>query len=357
MRLYRKTVGLGLVALLIATALVACGQQPVEDATAGPDTPPAAEEATTGPGTPAADLSVEEHFQKGNDYIKNGQFDKAVAEFEAVLKADPERISALTNLGVAYYNVGRLDEAIAQYQKALEIGPDDADIHSNMAAAYVQKNDLVQGMAEYQKAIKINPELSQAHFGLAVVYLQQGQNDQASEELLKFQKYDDGMDPIATAQAYVYLGAIYLDEGELEKALVEYQKALQADPKLPSAHFGVGLVYAQLGQTDQAIKALEQFQEYDDGLNPTMTAQAYVYLGAIYLDKGEPEKALVEYQKALQVDPKLPAAHFGAGRAYAQLGQTDQAIKALEQFQQYDDGLDPTMTDQAAQLLKQLKGQ
>ena len=262
MRFYQKLAGLGLAALLIAITLAACGQQP-------------GEEATTEPGPPVtAEMTIEEHFQKGNEYIQAGQFDKAVVEFEAVLKEEPDRVSALTNLGVAYYNVGRLDDAIAQYQKALEVGPDDADIHSNLAAAYVQKNDLAQALAEYQKAITINPDLAQAHFGLAVVYLQQGQNDQALGELQKFQQYDDGTDKLATAQSNIYLGAIYLDKGEAEKALVEYQKALQIDPKLPAAHFGVGLIYAQLGQKDQAIKSLEEFQKYDDGSNSAMTDQA-----------------------------------------------------------------------------------
>lgn len=260
MKFYQKLAGFGLAALLIAITLAACGQQPGEGATA------------TIP--PAAEMTVEQHFQKGNEYIQSGQFDKAIAEFEAVLKIEPERVSALTNLGVAYYNVGRLDDAIAQYQKALEIGPDDADIHSNMAAAYVQKNDLASALAEYQKALEINPKLAQARFGLAVVYLQQGQNDQALEELLQFQANDDGSDKLATAQANVYLGAIYLEKGDMEKALVEYQKALQVDPTLSAAHYGVGLAYSQLGQKDQAIKALEQFQQYDDGANSAMTDQA-----------------------------------------------------------------------------------
>jgi len=271
MRLHRKLAVLGLVVFLIVTTLVACGQHLGEGETGVPTSPPPANPPPT---NPPVEMTVEEHFQKGNDYIKAGQFDKAVAEFEAVLQFEPERVSALTNLGVAYYNVGRLDDAIAQYQKALAVGPDDSDIHSNMAAAYVQKNDLAQALAEYQKAIQINPKLAQAHFGLAVVYLQQGQNDQALEELLKFQTYDDGTDQVATEWAHLYLGEIYRERGEPEKALVEYQKALQINPQLAPAHFGVGLVYAQLGQNDQAIKALEQFQQYDDGVNSAMTDQA-----------------------------------------------------------------------------------
>ena len=183
MRSHQRLIGLVLAALWLASALVAC------------DSPPTA--------TPG--ISAEQRFKQGNEYMQSGQFDKAIPEFEAVLQMQPEQVSALTNLGVAYYNVGRLDDAIAQYQKALALAPGDADIHSNLAAAYVQKSQLDQALAEYQKAIDINPELHQAYFGLGVVHLQLGKNDEAIAAFESFLKYDDGTDQLATDQANQYL--------------------------------------------------------------------------------------------------------------------------------------------------------
>lgn len=162
---------------------------------------------------------IEERFEQGNQYIQTGQgylaandlekataeFKKAITEFEAVLAEDPEHISALTNLGVAYYNIGELDKAIAEYQKALELAPNDSDIHSNLAAAYVQKQDFEQALAEYQRAVELNPELSQAYFGLGVINLALGKNDEARTAFENFIKYDDGKDAIATQQAQQYL--------------------------------------------------------------------------------------------------------------------------------------------------------
>jgi tetratricopeptide (TPR) repeat protein len=201
-----------LIILLLASLLAACGP------TIGPS-----EKATA---TPAAGSGS---FDKGNEYLQAGmaalmageaitattEFNKAIAAFEAVVAEDPKQVSALTNLGVAYYNVGRLDDAIAQYQKALELAPDDADIHSNLAAAYVQKAQaggsqpdkaqLQKAAAEYTRAVTIDPELAQAHFGLGVVYLILGQNASARDAFESFLKYDDGQDPIATEQANQYL--------------------------------------------------------------------------------------------------------------------------------------------------------
>lgn len=149
--------------------------------------------------------STEEHFQKGNEAAQAGDFEQAVVEFEAVLEKEPENVSAMSNLGVVYYNLGSLDKAIEQYQKAIEIAPEDADIHSNLAAAYVQQDQLDEGLEEYQTAVDLNPQLAEAYFGLGVVYLQIGNADGAIQAFEKFQELDTGQDPTATALAKQYL--------------------------------------------------------------------------------------------------------------------------------------------------------
>ncbi len=192
-----------LIALLLAVALVGCGTTPTP-------TP-----ATGAPYVVDETLSPEEHFRKGNEFAQAGELDKAVAEYQAVLKANPNNTSALTNLGVVYYSQGNLDQAIAHYQKAIQIAPNDADIHSNLAAAYVQKAQIGQAqpdrslldkaLQEYQKAIELKPDLAEAHFGLGVVYVTLGENDKAIAAFEKFQQVDKGTDKIATEQAEQYL--------------------------------------------------------------------------------------------------------------------------------------------------------
>jgi len=185
----RKSKALFLVAsLLVALAAVlvlgACGERPEPE---------------------GEDVSVEEHFQRGNDYTKQGMFEEAIAEYQAAIDADPENVSALTNLGVAFYNVGRLQDAVDQYERALELAPNDADIHSNLAAAYVQLGQLDNALAEYQSAVRLDPNLAQAHFGLGVVYVELGQNEEAIAAFEQFQALDAGQDAMASDLARQYL--------------------------------------------------------------------------------------------------------------------------------------------------------
>lgn len=185
----RKSKGLflrtGLLLMLAATAVLsACGELPATDGDA---------------------VSADEHFQRGNEYTQQGMFDEAIAEYQAAIEADPENVSALTNLGVAFYNVGRLQDAVDQYQRAIEIAPNDADIHSNLAAAYVQLGQMDAALEQYQAAVSLDQGLAQAHFGLGVIYVELGQNEEAIAAFEQFQALDSGEDTQATELARQYL--------------------------------------------------------------------------------------------------------------------------------------------------------
>jgi superkiller protein 3 len=183
-----------LAALLLGLVLASCG--------AGPATPIPEDEAPT---VAVESGTAEEHFQKGNEYAQQGQFQEAIDEYLAALEIEPEHVSALTNLGVAYYNTGRLQEAITQYEKAIAIAPEDADIYSNLGAAYVQTGQMEKALEQYQKAVELEPNLAQAHFGLGVIYAELDQTEEAIGAFERFQELDAGNDPIASDLANQYL--------------------------------------------------------------------------------------------------------------------------------------------------------
>jgi Flp pilus assembly protein TadD len=183
--------------LLVVLVVAACGPA------APTPTPSSTAESTS---------SADEHFALGNELSKAGEFQKAAEEYQKVLDIEPENVDAMTNLGVAYYNLGKLDDAIDVYLTAVELAPKDGDIRSNLAAAYVQKyqlsaaeDDLYKALDEYKKAVELNPNLAEAHYGLGVVYTLLGQNPEAIQAFQKFQELDTGSDPMATESAKQYL--------------------------------------------------------------------------------------------------------------------------------------------------------
>ncbi len=146
----------------------------------------------------------QERAQEELDLSKS-EFRQAIAKFEEVLTREPEHVSAMINMGAAYYNLGELDKAIAQYEQALELEPDDAGVHSNLAAAYFQLGDTQGALREYELAAHLDPDMAEAHFGLGVTYMILNQPDEAIDAFERFQALDDGDDPIASQQAGQYL--------------------------------------------------------------------------------------------------------------------------------------------------------
>jgi protein O-GlcNAc transferase len=225
-------------------------------------------------------MDAEDHRAQAERLAQAGEYEQAIGEYEAVLQAEPDDVSALIGLGAAYREQGRVDEALAQFQRAAEILPEDPGIHSSLAGLHFQKgNDYAQSsaydqaIAEYEAVLEVEPEHVSAMTNLGVVYYMTGQWDQA------IAAYDSALG-IAPADADIHsnLGAAYVQLGQLDQALDEFSTAVTLEPDLLQAHFGLGVVYLQLGRNQEALEAFERFMELDTGQDTMATEQARQYL-------------------------------------------------------------------------------
>jgi len=129
--------------------------------------------------------------------------------------------------------------------------------------------------------------------------------------------------------AYNNRGNAYQDKGEFDQAILDYTKAIEIDPKYASAYTNRGNAFGTKGDHDRAIenhtKAIE--------LNPKLS-EAYNNRGIAYADKGEYDRAIQDYTKAIEIDPKDAYAYSNRGIAFDAKGEYDRAIenhiKAIE---------------------------
>ncbi len=73
------------------------------------------------------------YIQRGNFCLARQQFDKALADFNAALRLDDRSSEALTNRGVAFYELGDIVASNADYERALELNPKDYHACNNLA--------------------------------------------------------------------------------------------------------------------------------------------------------------------------------------------------------------------------------
>jgi cytochrome c-type biogenesis protein CcmH/NrfG len=94
--------------------------------------------------------------------------DKQAAPLLDKLKANPQDVETLAQIGNMYYDAQQYPVAVDYYGKALAIEPKNVSVRTDMGTAFLYMNDVDRAIQEFQTAIKDNPKHGQAMFNLGM---------------------------------------------------------------------------------------------------------------------------------------------------------------------------------------------
>ena len=95
---------------------------------------------------------AEDHYYAALDLVAEGEQERAVAEYQKSLDADPGFTEAMHGLARALQDLNRLDEAIAVARRIEEIDPDDILAHTSLSVLYQKKGMIPEAEEEGNKA-------------------------------------------------------------------------------------------------------------------------------------------------------------------------------------------------------------
>lgn len=133
------------------------------------------------------------------------------------------------------------------------------------------------------------------------------------------------------AQTYSDRGKIYFDRGEFDLALEDYNKSLSIDPEFLDALANRGAVYGIKNQYDKAIEDLSKVIKTDPDY-----ADAISNRGFAYYRLNEYEKTIADCNLYLQIKPNDTEILNLAGLCYANLNDFEAAINKISQAIQID---------------------
>lgn len=119
-------------------------------------------------------------------YLKEGEFDKAVAALKAALKRNPSDPLALYNLGSLRAQRGNWSAAEDLFRRAAESAPNDPDNRVFLALACEKAGRYAEAAEHYGKALSIKPWDPRAHHNLARILWAAGRKDEASKHFAEF---------------------------------------------------------------------------------------------------------------------------------------------------------------------------
>jgi tetratricopeptide (TPR) repeat protein len=151
------------------------------------------------------------------------------------------------------------------------------------------QNQQANAIAQYREALKIDPKHQPSIYRLAVLYTQARQYPQAIETWKQYVRATNG-----SATAWSNLAFCYELADQPQEAEQAYKTGI--DPNDQPCRVNYGLMLARNNHPAQAIEQLSAV------LKP---AEVHYNLASVYEQIGQKESARSEYQKALELDPKM----------------------------------------------------
>jgi lipoprotein NlpI len=121
---------------------------------------------------------------------------------------------------------------------------------------------------------------------------------------------------------YYNRGLAYRGKGDYDRAIADYNKFIEINPKFADVYNNRGIAYEGKGDHDRAIA------DYTESirLGNSKPHLPYNNRGFAYQAKGDNDRAIADYTKAIAIDPKDANYYDGRGDTYNDRGNLDLAI-------------------------------
>ena len=185
------------------------------------------------------------------------------------------------------------------------------------AAAPPQPSAALESLADPKDKLKVFAAVQQA--GELIV----GDQYPAAAELLESALRDDPRMP----QARLMLGGAYAELDRTKEAKAQFDLVLEDDPRSVQALIGVASLLMREDKTEDVIALCERTLSLDD-----RNMQAYALLGEAYASLKKPAEALPNFEKAVEIQPKLTQNRLNLAGSLIEVRQYGRAKSMLDEI-------------------------
>jgi tetratricopeptide (TPR) repeat protein len=262
----------------------------------------------------------------GDDYVLIDQVASAIPFYLRTLELNKDNADVRLKLAQSFLRTGQRDQAIHGLEEMVKANPMKFEIYEFLARLYEESGNKERALANYEQALLIAPNQPELYLGTAQTQLSLKQFDHAIATLEEARRrfpipqitYSLA---IALASAKRYSDALPVFEAALQEAQSREEELLDG-----SFYFNYGATAEQAGLVDKAAALLERSIELD----PSKAAQAYNYLGFMWVDRNmNLDEAGVMIKKALDIDPENGAYLDSLGWYYYRKGDFARALTEL----------------------------
>ena len=298
----------------------------------------------------------ESRAQLASLYSRQNQFDKAVETWESLLKEDPGNTKYQDGLVRTYKTSGKFDDALKIAQQYINSDEDNSIHYVRLANLYADDERIDEAISAYNKSIELSSGNGKLYRELAHLHLRNNNTDAAEnafKQAIRYTSQDSRRQDIEQEMVKLYksVGKLedleqkvetgetltfeiqkdrakgFLDSKDLEKASIEYTKALDMttdEYEQERIYEDLLEIYVKLGKNDSALQIHDNLAIVDSVENARNT------LIDTYRNEKKLDELITIYKTRIDNDPNNIEFHKILAEIY---WRTNDHEKAAESYQ------------------------
>jgi tetratricopeptide (TPR) repeat protein len=282
---------------------------------------------------------------EGRIAIAMNQPARARSLFESVLEKEPNNLEARFGLAELDIAQGRTRNASRRYIETLKIRPESQKALLSLVLLSEAQGDRAAAEAYLELALKYHNYDPRVHYAAGRFSMEEGSLDRAESYL----RTAIALDPDYT-EAKRLLAQVYLLQERPDQAVDALQQILATERDIPLVWYSLGLAYERSGDPEQGIRSLAQALRLrpDDEIarivlenialsqlaidDPIRERYASYHLerGTAFQERNYLDKALLEYRRALRLQPEAKEPRMRYAELYRLMGFAEKYMKELE---------------------------
>jgi len=255
-------------------------------------------------------------LQSGYEKMNSRNFDGAILDFNQLISIKSNNIEALCGRAEAKMNLGNFAEALKDAELAVSFDANSSKALSLKGEALFNLKDYTNSLRNFDLALQKPNSSAMAIVGRAKVMNQMGNAKEAYKIL------DDAIaHKPSTPDFYYARGILNTTKEKYAKALQDFEKAGQLNSNYNpfGISLNIGIAYLNLEENDKAIESLNKAVELDPK-SPT----AYHTRGLAHYAQEEFKEAVEDFLKSFDLSPNQTTM-FNLGMAYYKLNDKENA--------------------------------
>ena len=260
-------------------------------------------------------IRIRTAFKKGNEFLQQKSFERAIAEYNSLLDIDSNYFQAWTNRGYALAGLQKYDEMRESCSTATIINPRAVYAWNCQGEALHNLKREAEAVAVFDRAIALDRTDPIFSINKSESLKSLGEEEESlatiSEAIKVLEQIEEikGKEKVKGefAVALTFLANGYRKQKKYEPAIFNYNRALEYSPNYFPAQLGKGIILNRVQRYQQAQEEFESILQ-NDGLSTLKQAQTWFYLGKNLCQSGQNDKSVIAFERAIELKPDYEAA-------------------------------------------------